>query len=833
MTLNGHAFARSVRLVAWTMVALILVFVFQPVAVNAQAPVPPPPDAQAPLPAAPAPTPAPTPAPVPAPPPMDAQGPPATPMTLDQVAPPVMLAPAPPGQGVIQRILVEGTQRIEPDSVLSYLLLRQGQQYDPATADRSLKTLFDTGLFADVRLDFDGMVLTVRVVENPILNQVVYEGNSTLSNADLNREVQVRPRMVFTRARVQADVQRMIELYRRSGHFAATVEPKIIQRPQNRVDLVFEIAEGPTTGVSAINFIGNRIFSDADLRDQVVTTTSAWWKFLTTNDNYDPDRLTFDREQLRRFYLARGYADFRVVSAVAELTPDRQNFYITFTVDEGELYRFGKITVQSQIRDLNPDQLRPLLLTLENETYDATLIDRSVEALTYAAGTRGFVFIDIRPQVTRNPTTRTIDLQYVIEQGPRVYIERINIVGNARTRDQVIRREFRLAEGDAFNRVLADRSRTRVRALGFFSDVTIREDPGTAPDRTALTVTVTEQPTGELALGAGYSSQQGLLLDFSYTERNLFGRGQFVRASVSIGTFQKNYDFRFTEPYFLGRPLAAGFIVYKIITDFSDQVGYLSDVSAIGLQFGFPVSEFGRLSPHYNYQYTDITPFGTSAIVAFAAGRYTASSIGYTYTYDTRDDVIRPTKGWNLAVSQDIAGLGGQLKYLRTALGVEYYHPFFFNLVADLALNMGYVTAYGGQTVPINERFFKGGPSFRGFQIAGIGPRDTVAEVALGGQLYAIGTYQVRLPQILPEDYGINLSAFADFGTLGIITGVDKSCIPGSRCVRDDLAPRLAAGIAINWRSPFGPVEIDVGYPIIKQGYDKPQAIRFSAGTQF
>jgi outer membrane protein insertion porin family len=821
MTLNGHPFARSVRLVVAGAVAFSIVVALCAQVARAQAPAippPPPPPQEEAAPLMPQPM-----APVP----------PAAEMTLDQVAPPVALAPAPPGQGVIQRIVVEGTQRIEPDSVLSYLLLRQGQLYDPASADRSLKTLFDTGLFADVRLDWDGMVLTVRVVENPILNQVVYEGNSTLSNADLNMEVQVRPRMVFTRARVQADVQRIIELYRRSGHFAATVEPKIIQRPQNRVDLVFEINEGPTTGVAAINFIGNGVFSDADLREQIVTTTSAWWKFLTTNDNYDPDRLTFDREQLRRFYLARGYADFRVVSAVAELTPDRQDFFITFTVDEGELYTFGDISIVSQIRDLDPELLRPLLLTTQGETYDASLIDRSVEALTYAAGTRGFVFLDIRPTVMRNAATRTIDLTYTINEGPRVYIERINIVGNSRTRDQVIRREFRLSEGDAFNRVLADRSRTRVRALGFFSDVQIREDPGSAPDRTALTVTVTEQPTGELALGAGYSSMQGLLLDFSYTERNLFGRGQFLRASVSIGTFQKNYDFRFTEPYFLGRPLAAGFILYKVVTDFSEQVGYISDVSALGLQLGFPVSEFGRISPHYNFQYTDIQPFGVNTSLAIIAGTYSASSIGFTYTYDTRDDIIRPTRGWNMALSQDVAGLGADLKYVRTAFGAEYYHPFFFNLVASVAANVGYVTGYGGENIPINERFFKGGPSFRGFQIAGVGPRDTVSEVSLGAQFYAIGTYQVRLPQILPEDYGIALSWFADFGTVGMLTGVSKTCVDRVQCIKDDLGIRVATGIAINWRSPFGPVEIDVGLPIIMNEYDKPQVIRFSAGTAF
>jgi outer membrane protein insertion porin family len=811
MSLNGH-FARRSRFVACAVLALFCGLALAPRLATAQ-PVPLPP--------------------APPPPLQDQVEPSAQPMTLDEAAPVIMLTPAPQGQGTIRQIQVQGAQRIEPDSVLSYLLLRQGQPYDPAAADRSLKVLFDTGLFADVRIDWDGATLIVRVVENPILNQVVYEGNSTLSDADLNKEVVVRPRMVFTRARVQADVGRIIELYRRAGHFAATVEPKIIQRPQNRVDLVFEINEGPTTGVAAINFIGNRIFSDSDLREQIVTTTSAWWKFLSTNDNYDPDRLTFDREQLRRFYLARGYADFRVVSAAAELTPDRKNFYITFTVEEGELYHFGKIEIESQIRDLDPETLRTLLLTKGGDVYDATQVDKSIEALTYAAGTRGFVFIDISPRVVRNAADRTIDLTYTINEAPRVYVERINIVGNSRTRDEVIRREFRLAEGDAFNRVLADRSRTRIRALGFFSDVTIREDPGSAPDRTVLTVTVAEQPTGELALGAGYSSQQGLLLDTSYTERNLFGRGQFLRMSASIGTFQKNYDFRFTEPYFLGRPLAAGLIVYKVITDFSQQIGYISSVTAIGLQFGFPVSEFGRLSPHYNYQYTDISPVtGASLAVQLAAGRYSASSVGYTYTYDTRDDIIRPTKGINFALSQDIAGIGGDLKYLRSVGAFEYYHPFLFNLVGEFALSSGYVSGYGGLAVPINERFFKGGPSFRGFRIAGIGPRDVVGNAALGGQAFAIGTYQVRLPQILPQDYGINLSAFSDFGTLGLIRGEAKPCIP-TLCIKDDLAFRATAGIAINWRSPFGPVEIDLALPYVMQSYDKPEIIRFSAGTTF
>ncbi len=763
--------------------------------------------------------------------------------TAEAAAPEAVPVPVPsPGnaaiEGVIRNIVVQGTQRVEPDSVLSYMSLRPGVPYDPVAADESLKVLFETGLFADVGINWDGQTLFVRVVENPILNQIVFEGNDTISDEDLTREAQVRPRMVFTRARVQADVQRIIELYRRSGHFAAVVEPKIIQRPQNRVDLIFEITEGPTTGVASIAFVGNRVFSDSDLRSQLVTVESAWWRILSTNDNYDPDRLTFDREQLRRFYLQRGYADFHVVAAVAELAPDRQNFYVTFTVEEGERYNFGKIEIQSAIRDLNPADLMPLIAAQTGEVYNLELIDRSVEALTFAAGTRGFVFIDIRPRVTRNPDTNTIDLVFQIEEGPRVYVERINIVGNSRTRDEVIRREFRLAEGDAFNRVLVDRSRTRIRGLGFFREVTITEEPGTQADRTVLNVEVSEQPTGELSLGAGYSSASNLIGEFSYTERNLFGRGQFLRATISYSAFQQQYDLRFTEPYFMGRPLQAGFQLYKVITDFSDQAGYLIDTSAVGLLFGFPVSEYGRLSPHFNFTIATVDTLASAPLaIALSAGKATTSSIGYTYFYDTRDDPILPNRGWDFSISQDLAGLGGDLNYLRTVAGVDFYHPwetFGLPFVGSVSLSAGYISSYGGQNLRVAERFFRGGPTFRGFEIAGVGPRDiaTRERVALGGQLYIAQTTQVRLPPVLPASYGIQLSLFNDMGTLGYLTGVSSQC-DVNQCVKDSLALRAAAGISISWRSPFGPVVFDIGHPYIREPYDRIQAINFRTSTNF
>jgi outer membrane protein insertion porin family len=773
-------------------------------------------------------------------------------------APPAPAPQAPAGAPVIIRnIVVEGTQRVEPDSVLSYMSLRPGVPYDPVAANESLRVLFETGLFANVTITFDPptQILTVQVVESPIINQVVFEGNDTIDDDDLLMEALVRPRMVFTRARVQADVQRIIQLYRRQGYFSATVVPMIIQRPQNRVDLIFEINEGPATGVASINFVGNRIFSDDDLRDQILTEESAWWRFLTTNDNYDPDRLTFDREQLRRFYMSRGYADFQVISAVAELAPDRRNFYITFTVDEGERYNFGNIEIMSGIRELIPADLMPLLVIETGDVYNAEDIDRSVDALTFAAGTRGFVFVDIRPRVTRNANTRTIDLVFQIEEAPRVYVERINIVGNTRTDDDVIRREFRIAEGDAFNRVLVERSRTLVRGLGFFREVTITEEAGTQADRVVVNVEVEEQPTGELSLGAGYSSQSALIGEFSYTERNLFGRGQYLRAALSYSDFQKNYNLSFTEPYVGGRRLSAGFSLFKTITDFTDQAGYLIDTSAFRLLASFWVSEYGRISPHYSFQIDSLQVSPTAPLaIALSAGEATTSLAGFSYGYDTIDDPLLPRNGMSLYFSQDLAGLGGELKYLKTQAGVDFYQPWTIlggEWVGSLSFAAGYISSYAGQTLRINERWFRGGNTFRGFEFSGVGPRDIASreKPALGGQLYLMNTFQVRLPQIIPESYGIRLGLFNDFGTVGYLRGISKVCdMDGSvgvdpvtgaptftepLCVKDSLAPRASAGLVIQWRSPFGPVEIDIGYPYLKEPYDRVQAIFFTQRATF
>jgi len=746
---------------------------------------------------------------------------------------------------VIQHIAVRGTQRVEAGTVLTYVGLREGDNYTPADADAALKALTATGLFSDVKTSFDGATgtLTIRVTENPIVNQVVFEGNSKVSDKDLTKEVQIKPRSVFTRAKVQADVQRIIELYRRNGKFAARVDPQIIQRPQNRVDLIFSITDGPTTGVSRISFVGNKIYDSDTLKGQIATEESRWWKFLASNDNYDPDRLSFDRESLRRYYINRGYADFKVLSAVAQLTPSRDSFYITFTVDEGVRYKFGKITVESKIRELPANQLRPMIDAKDGDIYSQEAVQKAIDALTNAAGTKGYAFAEVHPRLKRNKDTRTIDLGFEIVQGPRVYIEKINIAGNTRTLDKVIRRQFRLQEGDAFNRVLIDRSRTRVRGLGFFKDVDVKNVPGSQPDRTNLTVNVTEQSTGSLSVGLGYSSTTSLLGEISYTESNLFGRGQNVRVSLQASYITKQAQLSFTEPYFLDRELAAGFDIYEVQTNY-EQVTYQSDTTAAVLRLGFPISEYSSIGLNYTYKIEKISPYaGAPLDVQLAAGSNNGSIIGFTYSYNDLDDMRRPTSGSTFSLSQSFAGFGGNLKYINTNVVASTYSSFFDGgVIGSLTGRFGYITGYDGSLVPFNERFFDGGDTFRGFALAGIGARDITAPSnngALGSTVRAIGTAAARLPSLLPESYGIGLSLFSDFGTAGRLDNVGTRACTGAQfsgvgsCVKDNLAFRGTAGISVQWKSPFGPVQIDLGIPYAKTFYDRPQIIHFSTATGY
>lgn len=736
-------------------------------------------------------------------------------------------AQTPTSDNLIREIIVEGAQRIEPATVVSYLTVRPGERFTAGGLDESLKSLFATGLFADVVLRRQGGALVVTVVENPIINRIAFEGNLRIEDDVLAAEVQLRPRVVYTRTRVQADVQRLLEIYRRSGRFAATVEPKVIQLDQNRVDLVFEIDEGALTTVRRISFIGNEAFSDSDLRDEIQTEESRWYGFLTSDDTYDPDRLAFDRELLRRFYLDEGYADFRVVSAIAELTPDREEFFITFTVEEGERYRFGTVAIRTVLPDLDAESLRDELVTEEGDWYSSETVEESISNLTNAVGDLQYAFVDIEPQVSRRREERLIDITYLINEGPRVFVERIDITGNIRTVDEVIRREMQLVEGDPFNASRLRRSEARIRNLGFFDRVEVSQRIGSAPDQTTVTVEVQERSTGELSIGAGFSTTEGALGTISLRERNLLGRAQDLRLAATLSARTQEFTLNFTEPYFLDKDLSAGIDLINSTTDNQDESSFDEDTKAFGIRLGYPLAD--RLRQTVRYRLEDRTienvDADASRFIREQEGQTLTSLIGHRIVYDRLDSRIEPSEGYLLEFGNDFAGLGGDVQYLRTTAAGGIYFPLFGDVVLNLRSEAGYVFGIDDD-VRIGDRFFIGGSQFRGFERSGIGPRDSTTDDALGGNLYALGTVEAAFPIGFPEELGVRGRLFTDLGTL---FDVDDN---GAE-VQDEASLRMTAGAGLSWSSPFGPIRLDFAFPILKEEFDKDEVFRFSFGTSF
>jgi len=739
----------------------------------------------------------------------------------------VALPPGPARAQTITEVVVEGTQRIDPATVRSYLLLRPGDQVDADKLDRSMKALFATGLFSDVTIDRQGSRLVAKVVENPIVNRIQFEGNRKLTDEVLIQEIQLKPRQVYTRTKVQNDVKRLIDIYRRAGRFAATVEPKVIELPQNRVDIAFEVVEGDVTSVRKIAFVGNQHFSEARLRDVLNTKESRWYRFLSTADTYDPDRISFDRELLRKFYLAQGYADFRVVSAVAELTPDRESFFVTFTVDEGERYRFGKVDIQSTLRDLNPEQVRGSVLTEEGAWYDADQVDQSVQRMTDRIGALGFAFVDIRPRISRDRERKAIAVAYEVQEGPRVYVDRININGNTRTLDKVVRREMRLAEGDAFNSAKMRRSRQRLRYLGFFDKADLTNVPGESPDRTIVNVDVQERSTGEISFGFGFSSSDGPLADIRLRERNLLGRGQDLMIGGMVSGKRQEIDFSFEEPYLFDTNVAAGLDLFKVNRNFQREASY--DVDSYGgtVRARYEMSENLRHTVRVFARSETIQNVSSNAsrFIREQVGTYRTYGPGHDLLYDRRDDRFDPTDGYFIRLSQDLAGFGGDSNWLRNRLSAGAYYPFSEDFIGSLTSESGFIYDMG-EAVRINQRFFVGGDNFRGFRSAGIGPRDTSTGDSLGGKRYVVGTASLSFPVGIPREVGMRTFAFSDFGSLWDTDANGPSVV-------DENSIRASVGLGLSWRSPLGPIRLSVATPVVKESYDRDEIFRFSFGSRF
>lgn len=728
----------------------------------------------------------------------------------------------------IREIRVEGTQRIEPATVLSYISIQAGDPFDTASLNRALKALFGTGLFADVSLYQEGRDLVVVVVENPIINEIAFEGNEKIKKDALMSEVQLRPRTVLTRTKVQADVARLQELYRLSGRFSASVDPKIIKLDQNRVNLVFEISEGPQTLISRIVFLGNKRFDDGDLQRVIRSREDRWWRIWSGADKYDPDRVAFDREMLRKHYLEHGYADFQVESAIAELSPDRRHFYVTFTLSEGDRYKVGKINLRSNIADLDGDTLRSVVTFKAGEWYKASEIEKTINKLTDELGNRQYAFVDVVPTVDRRRDAREIDITFTINEGRKVFVENINISGNVRTMDEVIRREMQLVEGDPFNAARLKRSEQKLRNLTFFENVQVKAARGSSPDKTNIDINVAEKSTGELSIGGGYSTADGVLGELRVRERNFLGKGQDLTLATTLSSRRSQFDFSFTEPYFLKRDLSFGVDAFHIVRDFQDQSSYDSRRSGGGLRLGYPMSERLRQELSYRYDITEIENVKPTAslYVQQQAGRWTTSAVNQRMTYDTLDNRQDPSEGMLARLENEVAGLGGDARYLRTRAGTTVYYPIVDKWVLSVLGEVGYVFGFGGNDLRINERFFIGGNTLRGFEESGIGPRDSATRDALGGNYFARGSVEVEFPSGLPEDLGVRLRAFSDFGTLSKL----DSKGPG---IQDEGSLRVSAGMGISWRSPFGPVRMDFATPVVKEDYDKKEFFRFSFGTRF
>ncbi len=761
----------------------------------------------------------------------------------------VLLAPPAAAQAnAIRAINVEGNRRVEPETVRSYLQFAPGDAYDPAKVDGSIKALFATGLFSDVRIDRSGADVLVTVVENPVINQIAFEGNSEVDTETLRNEVQLKPRAVFTRARVQADVQRILDVYQRQGRYAAAVDPKIIELEQDRVNLVFEIAEGPATKVKGIHFVGNHAFGDSQLRDVISTTEKGWFDFLKGTAVYDPDRMNLDRELLRQYYLKNGYADAQVTAANAELDRDGSGFFVTYTIDEGEPYTFGSVNIESTVPQVQPTAYRGKLQTKEGDTYDASLIDKTTEDMTLAVSQQGYAFARVRPQPQPDPVTHKINLNYVIEEGPRVYIERINVIGNTRTKDFVIRREFKLAEGDAYNPLMVDQAKKRLKNMGLFKNVEVKRRPGSAQDRVTLDVEVVEQSTGELSFGVGYSTSEGVIGDISLTERNLMGNGQFLRLSLS-GSFERlQVQLSFTEPRFLDRNLAAGFDLFHKEVDMTSQSGFMSRRTGGGLRLGFPLSEKLWMQTNYTISRDEIFDVDTGASLAIqeSAGINYTSLVGTALTYDLRNDPKNPTKGLFFQVGADLAGLGGDVQYTSFSAEARGYYPITDKITFVSRAIGGTIQGWGGQDVRLIDLFFKGGETVRGFDRAGFGPRDLNTSDALGGANYWATTAEIRFPiPFVPDDLGIQGAVFADAGSLfGAGAGVKNAaqgCGAGffngtnwtAVCIADSSAIRSSVGASLMWASPVGPIRMDFAHVLSKETYDQEQFFRFGAATKF
>ena len=744
---------------------------------------------------------------------------------------------------VVSRIAVHGNKRVDASTVRGNITIKPGKSFSSTDINDFVKKLFETGLFSDVKISVSGGTLVVDVQENQIVNAVVFNGNKKIKDKQLEAVVQTKPLAPFNKSRLDADIQTIKDAYNSIGRRDAKVTTQVVDLPGGRVNVAFNIDEGDRTKIKAINFVGNHAFSDGRLADVIKTKRTNFLSWLTRKDVYDQDKMNSDEQLLRQFYYNHGYADFRIVSAAADLDQKDNEYTITFTVDEGERYKFGNVSVESSVEGIDPKQLNGLVETRKGSTYNAKDVEKSITDISDRVASEGYPFAKVTPRGDRDFANRTIGVTYLVDQGPKAYVQRIEIRGNTRTRDYVIRREFDISEGDPFNQTLIRKAKARLEKLGYFSSVNISTEPGSEPDRVIIVVDVKDQPTGEFSIGGGYSTDQGATVEAGITERNFLGRGQFIRVAAGGGTDSKSYQLSFTEPYFLGYRLAAGFDVSRIQNNHFSQYDYTQN--NFTLRFAAPITDSLSAGIAYSFTRTTYSTIANDISATYNDAlnqSHTVSSGIFSLTYDTIDDHKLPREGLYIKGSTEFAGLGGDADYLKLTGRADYYHPLIelADVIGQLSVGAGHLFKTNGN-VNVFDQFFVGGETIRGFNTRGVGPRAFCTSGAacntghsyndpLGGTTYLNATAEVNFPMpVIPEDIGIRGAVFADAGTL-YGSAIDTH---GDSVVGDSMQWRASVGASIIWASPFGPLRFDYAFPVAKENFDDVQHFRFGASTRF
>ncbi len=735
----------------------------------------------------------------------------------------------------VSSIVIQGNERIEEDTIKSYLDITPGKAFTNEDLDNSVKKLYSSNLFQKIDVTPQGDKLFIKVVENPKLNLVVFEGNSKVKTKDLESEISLRSRAIYTKAKVQEDVNRIIDLYNKNGRFSAKVTPQIITLPQNRVNLIYKIEEGPVAKIGKIVFAGNKVFSDSTLRTELSSKETRWYYFLSSSDQFNPSRIEYDRELLTRFYNSKGYADFKIISIITNISDNKERFYVTITLDEGDKYNFGEINLESQLQSSNLSlaSLKAEITTKPKDLYDIRKIEKSIDKMIKKINDQGFAFVDIDPHVNLDTEKKLVNITYYIGESRKVYINHINIKGNVRTADKVIRREFRLAEGDPYNNTKISRSEKRINDLDYFEPTNIDTVRTEQLDKVDLNLEVQEKSTASLNFAGGYDTANGPIGKIGFNETNLLGNGQYL--SISFAKAQRTLDtsLSFTEPYLFGRPLSGGFDIFSSTVNRNDNQyrNYDKKVKGFVLRSGYNLTENLNHNVHYNLSFSDISNVSSDASVYLIdqQGKRTTSMIGHGFAYDRRDKVNNPTEGYIIGVNQDLAGLGGTAKFLRHTVTGRYYYPVINDdLILLLGADAGQIHGTQNKDVNIVDRFFLGGPeSLRGFDSYGVGPRTKDKNSSLGGNIFYSGIAELKFPLGLGKELGLFGSTFIDAGSLYKVDETDTSGIDDSKKLR------AAYGFGIGFTTPMGPIRLHYAIPIRKATFDKTKHFDIAFRTDF